>query len=69
MIPGVNYKALVEELRDRLTSGRHGPGEIDMQVRDKFRCRLACMLDVDSGTPVEVLLDQLVKKWEQDGLL
>lgn len=69
MEPSVNYKAIVQELRNRLAGSCCGPSDGQGQIRDEFRYRLAAMLEVDPATPIALLLDRLVEKWEQDGLL
>lgn len=65
----VNYKAIVQELRDRLAGSGCGPSDDQGQIRDEFRYRLATMLEADPETPIALLLDRLAEKWEQDGLL
>lgn len=69
MEPSVNYKAIVQELRDRLAGSCCGPSNGQGQIWDEFRDRLATMLEADPGTPIALLLDRLAEKWEQDGLL
>ncbi len=69
MVSNVNYRSIVQELRNRLTVGCCGANDTRGQIWDEFRLRLACMLEVDPGTPMEDLLDRLAEKWEQDGLL
>lgn len=65
----VNYKAIVQELRNRMAGACCRANDARGQIWDEFRLRLACMLEVDAGTPMEDLLDRLTEKWEQDGLL
>ena len=69
LVPNVNYRSIVQELRNRLAGGCCGANDTRGQIWDEFRLRLACMLEADPATPMEILLDRLAEKWEQDGLL
>ena len=67
MVPTINYKAIVEEMRERLQQ----PSDDESQepIYAAIRCRLAILLDVEPQISMEALIDRLSEKWERDGLL
>ncbi len=65
----LNYKALVQELRNRLACTCRGRDDGAGGTWDEFRCRLACMLEEDPQASLEFLLDRLAEKWKRDGLM
>jgi hypothetical protein len=68
LVPTVNYKAIVEEMRERLKQPTDDD-EAQEQVYAAIRCRLAILLDVEPQLSMDALIDRLTEKWKRDGLL
>jgi hypothetical protein len=64
MMPFVNYRALVEDLKSHVAS--EGPGT---EAARRACRRMMPMLDVDADTPLETLIDRLEAKWRAEGLI
>ncbi len=68
MIPSINYRSLVQDLKTRFSgAGRDDPAA--QLVGNQMCRRMMTFLEMDRDVPLEEMIDRLEAKWRADGLI
>ncbi|NNF97885.1 MAG: hypothetical protein HKM93_00760 [Desulfobacteraceae bacterium] len=69
MEPTIDFKAIVEELRDRFTDDEKNSKPVNEKLKERTRVNLARLLESEPDTSMNAILDKLEERWRSDGLI